>query len=201
MMVALWRGRLAGLEVDAGRPGENAHHRLEQRSLDPLAAPAAMARLEREQNSLHGEDSPEQVADRDSDPRRPALAAAGHAHQSRHSLRDLVEAGKVAQRSGRAEARDAATDDARIACGQLRVAETHRIHDTGAEIVDHDVGRIDQPFHQRAAFGTLEVDLDALFRSIRAQEKIAVDAAGVPELRARAAHRFDLEDFGAIVTE
>ena len=153
MMVAVRRGCLAGLEIDAGRPAQHAHDRFEQRSLDPLAAPGAMARLEREQNSLRGEDSAEQVADRDSDPRRSALRCAGHAHQPRHALRDLIEAGIVAQRPGRAEARDAAGDDARIACRQCLVAEAHRIDDAGAEIVDHDIGRIDQPFQQRAAVG------------------------------------------------
>src|SRR5215472_14377730 len=103
-MVARGCGGLAGFEVDSSRPGQDAYDRLEQRGLDPLAAAVAMARLERQQDSLRRENSAEQIADRDADAGRPALDRAGHAHQAGHALRDLVEAGEIAQRPARAEA-------------------------------------------------------------------------------------------------
>src|ERR1700676_507006 len=104
MIVAGGPGRLAGLEINSRRPGQDADDRLEQRALAPLAAAVAMARLEREQDTLRRENSAEQIADRDADAGRTALDGAGHAHQPRHSLRDLIEAGKIAQRAGRSEA-------------------------------------------------------------------------------------------------
>src|SRR6266850_2992936 len=55
MMVAGGAGRASGIEVDARRPAEHADDRFEDRSLDPLAAAAAMTRLECEQDALRGE--------------------------------------------------------------------------------------------------------------------------------------------------
>src|SRR5208337_2325488 len=112
MIVAGGRGRHAGFEIDSRRPGQDADDGLEQRGLDALAATVAMARFEREQDSLRGENSAEQIADGDADAGRPALDGARHAHQTRHPLRDLIEAGEIAQGAARAEAGDGAGDDA-----------------------------------------------------------------------------------------
>src|SRR5512146_1911010 len=67
MMVASRSGRNSGVKVDSRRPAEHADQRFQQRSFDALAAAVAMARMEREENALRGEDSAQQIADRDPD--------------------------------------------------------------------------------------------------------------------------------------
>src|SRR5215469_18441694 len=112
MMIAGGTGRRAGFEEDSRRPREDADRGFEQRGLDALSASGAFARRKREQDPVGGKDAAEQVADRESDPRRAALGGSGDAHEPRHSLRDLIEAREVAERSGRAESGYAARNDA-----------------------------------------------------------------------------------------
>src|ERR1700722_9722393 len=110
MMIAGRTRRLAGVEVDARRPAQGADDRLEQRSLDALAAAGAMSRFEGQQDALRRVDAAEQIADRDTDAGRSAGRRPGHAHQAGEALRDLIEARRIAHRATRAEPRDAAGD-------------------------------------------------------------------------------------------
>src|SRR5271154_3243552 len=163
-----------------------------------------MARLEREQNSIGRENSTEQIANRDADPRRPALDRARHAHQTRHPLRDLIEAGEIPQRSGRSEARDRAGDDARIAHRERFVVESERLHDAGAEVVDDDVGAVDEAYEDFAARRCLDRDADAFLRSICREKKITVGplaVTAVAQLAARILDRLDLENLGSVVAK
>src|SRR5579863_5948196 len=201
MMIAGRRGALPGVEVDPGRPAQHADNRLDQRCLDLLPASAPMARFEREQNSVRGEDAAEQIADRDTHPRRPARLASGHAHQAGEALRDLIEAGVVAQRTVRTEARDATGDDPWIAPRQGCVTEAHRLHHAWAKIVDDHVGRIEQLLQHRAALRIARRDLHALLRAVRAHEKVRIPAAVAAYLGARAFDRFNLDDLGAVVAK
>src|SRR5271154_1618654 len=202
MIVAGGPRRLAGLEINSRRPGQDAYDRLEQRRLDPLAAAVAMARFEREQNSLRRENSADQIADGDAGAGRPALDGPRHAHQTRHPLRDLIEAGEIAQRAGRAEARDRACNDARVARRERFVIEPESLHDAGAKVVDHHVGAVDEPHQDFAAFRRFDLEADTFLRSIGRKKEITVRALAVAaELAARIFDRLDLQDLRAVVAE
>src|SRR5262249_7293811 len=82
MMVPCGTGSAAGIEVNPGRPGQHADDRLKQRGFDSLSATAAVTRLERQQDTLGGEDSSQQVANCDPNPHRTALSRSRHAHQA-----------------------------------------------------------------------------------------------------------------------
>src|ERR1039458_9685509 len=60
MVIARRSRGSAGLEIDSSGPAEDADDRFYQRGLDALAAAGAMARLEREQNSLRRKNSAKQ---------------------------------------------------------------------------------------------------------------------------------------------
>ena len=84
------------------------------------------------------------------------------------------------------------------------VVEANRLHNAGAEVVDHDVGSIDQAHQDFAALGFLDRNPDAFLRSIGGEEEIAVvtlGVAAVAQFAARIFDRLDLEDFGAVIAE
>src|SRR5579859_5977187 len=170
MVIAGRARRLAGVEVDARGPAQGADDRLEQRGLDALSAARAMPRLQCEQDALRRVYAAEQIADRDTNARWPARGGASHAHQAGETLRNLIEARRIAHRATRAEARDAARDHARIARGELLVAEADRLHHAGPEVVDDDIGAVNQALQRGAALGRLGRNLDALLGAIGAQE-------------------------------
>src|SRR5579875_428941 len=201
MMIPGWYWIFAGLEVNSRRPAQDADDRFQQRSLDTLAAASAMAHLQRQQNPLHREDPAQQIADRDTGPRWTALDRAGHAHQAGHALGYLIEARIVAQRPGRAEARNTATDDARIARRQLVVTEADFLDDAGAEIVDQDVGRVGQAAQNPQSLLLLDIEHDAFFRAIAAQEEVIVRATARSQLGAGIAGRLDFDHLGSVIAQ
>src|SRR4029077_17809692 len=140
MMVAGGPGCAPGVEVDFGRPAKHADDPLEGRSLDALAAAAAMARLERKQNTLRGEDPAQQVANRDPDAHRAVLLGPRHAHQPREALRYLGEPRRIAHRTAGTKPGNRAGDDALVARGERFIAQPHRLHDARTKVVDYHVG-------------------------------------------------------------
>ncbi len=114
-----------------------------------------MARVEGKQDTLRGEDSSKQIADRDSNPHRAALLGARHTHQSGESLRDLIEPRRITHRTAGAKTGDRASDDTRIAGRERFVLEAHRFHHAGTKIVDHHVGLVGQTEHHVAPGGCL----------------------------------------------
>ena len=73
-------------------------------------------------------------------PARVGCSSAGDAHQARHALRDLIEAGPLGVGAVGAEAGDVAVDQARIARAQRVGAEPELRHHRRAEVLDDDVG-------------------------------------------------------------
>src|ERR1700751_2108325 len=104
-----------------------------------------MTCLDRQQNPLRGKDSAQQVADRYSNPGWPAFDRSRNAHQPRKALCDLVETGIVAHWTIRSESRNTACDYPGITRCDSFVAKTQRLDYAGTEVIDYDVGSIDQP--------------------------------------------------------
>ena len=68
-------------------------------------------------------------------------------HDAAHRLREHVLAALVRVGAVEAEAGADRVDEARVDLLQLLVAEAHALHDAGAEIVDDDVGGLEQAQH------------------------------------------------------
>ena len=84
------------------------------------------------------------------------------------------------------------------------VVEADRLHDAGAEVVDDDVGGVDQAHQDFAALGFLDREPDTFLRSIGGEEEVAVvtlGVAAVAQLAARIFDRLDLENLGAVIAE
>ena len=124
----------------------------EQRGLDPLALARGLALEQREQDALRGEQAGAEVGDRDADPHRPLAGQAGDRHQPAHALRDLVEARALGVGAVLAEAGDAGETMRGLTALSCVVVDAEPVLDVGAVVLDHDVGALDQPEEDLAAF-------------------------------------------------
>ena len=74
--------------------------RLQQRGVHPLPLAGALALDQREQDPLREIHAGGEVGDRDAHAHRSLPGQSGDRHQTAHALRDLVDPGPVAIRSG-----------------------------------------------------------------------------------------------------
>ena len=132
-------GEVVGGLVDAER-----HRGLEQRGFHPLALAGLLPRL---QGGQHADGEVEAGADV-GDGKRNAIGRAvlgpGHRHQAGHRLDHEIEAAAAGIGPGLAEARDRAQHQPRIARMQGIPTQTQPLHHAGAEVLQHDVGIVDQ---------------------------------------------------------
>ena len=75
------------------------------------------------------------------------------------------------------------------------------MHDAGAEVVDHDVGGVDQAHQDFAPLGFFDGEPDTLLGSIGGEKEVVVRTFAVAELAARIFDRLDLENLGAVIAE
>ena len=141
------------------------------------------------------------IRDGDRHAMRWPVLRARHAHQSRHALGNEVEAAALAIGAGLAEAGDGGVDQARVAGRQRRPPETQPLERAGPEILDQDVGAIDQLQQLGLAGLGLEVDDDRALVAVPDHEGRAFAAhEGRHATRIVAAvGPLDLDDVGAVV--
>jgi hypothetical protein len=75
---------------------------------------------------------------------------------------------------GRAEARDAAHDEARVALQQLRRREAERGEHARAEVLHQHVGAGDQPRQHLASLGPREIERERALAAVRTEEEVGV---------------------------
>ena len=129
--------------------------------------------------------------------RPPVFARLGASEKTRH--REVVD---VVSRPGRsravlAVARRRAIDDARVALGNIRVANTKAVDDAGPKALDHDVGILGKPKETFAPAFRLHVDrnvLEPATRAIGMEGRLNLNAALGGE-------RTDLDNSRAVVGE
>ena len=134
------------------------------------------------------------------DHRRWAFGVAGHVHDPRHRLGDVVVARPLGPRRGAAEARHRQVDDVGVHRPDRLVVEAPAGHDRRrAEVLAHDVGVPSQLEQQVPALRTVPVDAQALLAPVVLHEPGAVVAlhqrqepGGVADVG-----DLDLDDVGA----
>ncbi len=167
-----------------------------------LAAPAAIACMDRRERGDGGIESCDDVDDRDARLRR-SVGRAGHAHQPADRLDERVVA-RECRALPLAEARDLAVDDAWVDGGDLLVAEPEALERARLEVRDHHVRALAQPTCELAVGGVAEVEDDRALVAIRG---MVVGGAALrirrrrPASRVVAVRRLDLDDVGAQVAE
>src|SRR5260221_563531 len=109
-----------------------------------------------------------------------------------------VTAGAVAIGAVGAEAGDAAIDETRVDLAQALIIELQPMLHIGPEVLDHDVGVLDQPVQDLERLRLLEIEGDAPLVAVQVLEIGAVPRAAEPAI---ALGRFDLDDFRAPIGE
>ena len=80
-----------------------------------------------------------------------AVVTALRRHHARARLQQRIEAGLIVIGSAISERVDRHIDDARVARRQAFIVEAELAHPAGAQILDHDVGLVDEPVNDFAA--------------------------------------------------
>ena len=170
MVVAGLPRHLARHQVARGLEVEHEDLRLQERGLHPLPAPGPLALVERHQDAHGGERAGREIGERGADPHRPAPGLAGHRHQSRHALRDLIDTGPAAIGAVLPEARDARVDEPRIDGTKRVVVDAQaRLH-VGAVVLDDHVGLRDHAPQHAQPVGTLEIERHAALVAMQVLE-------------------------------
>ena len=96
-------------------------------------------------------------------------------------------------------------DDARVDAAKVLVAESHALHDAGAEVVHHHVRRLHQAQRRRPVVLRLQVQGDAALVAVEAREDGVVAAvrvfADAPARQVAGAGPLDLDHVGAVVAQ
>ena len=100
-----------------------------------------------------------------------------------------------------AEAGDAAVDDALVDLLQRLVVDAEPVLHVGPEVLDHDVGLLDQPQERGAARRVLQVERDAALVAVQVLEVGALARAARSLAAALVRRHLDLDDVGAPVGE
>src|SRR5262249_8542299 len=146
-------------------------HALQQGGLDALAAPGALARLERGEDAERAEQAGQQVGDRDADAGRLAALEAGYGHQPGEALDDVVEAGAVGGGAILAVTGDGAIDDPGILRRYRPVADVQRLHHARPEVLDDDIGRLRQAAEELLPLRALDVERERALVAVGREEK------------------------------
>ena len=144
-----------------------------------------------------------QIADGLAAAGRPGSGETGNAHQPGHGLRDDVISRATGQRALLAKAGNTGVDQPRVVLLEAVEIDAQALSDTGAEVLDHDIG-IGHQFVETLAVGRVfKIDFNAAFAAIDQPE---VDTFAVQK-RAQMAGviallgHFELDDVGPQISQ
>ena len=169
---------------------------LEQCGVDEFSAARGFAHPQCRLDADDSEHSAHDVVDAGSGAQRLA-GWTGHIRQSPEHLHDLVKGGPVPVGPGE-ESLERAVDEAGVASGELLVSESDRFHLSDTEVLEEDVGGVDE-LEDAVTVGRLgDIELDAVLVAVERGEQPGSGPGQVPGLVAGPAG-FDLDDLGAEV--
>ena len=195
---------LAAHQVIGAVGMQQAYRAVEQRHLDLLAAPGHSPLVHGHQNREAGIEPGRQVGDWHADAKWRAVGGAVDADQAAHHLGDRIETGHPRHRPVRAIAGDLSIDQAREARRQHGVPiEAPFGHFPGLEVLDQDVGVVQQAIQHRLARVRRKIEPEAFLVAIDPGEigTLSVTKRRPPGPRIVAPRRLDLDHLGAVITE
>ena len=174
------------LKID-NRVGDERNQRLDLRQLDQLSAPGAFALAHRHHQREHAMQSADRIAQRVAErvTLPVAVVVTRQSRHSRHRLDCVAVAARVAFGTVAPERRHRDHDEPRIDRAHRFVAEPEPIHHAGTEILDQDVGDLDQPFQDFDSARAREIERDAPLAAIGGIE----DRGALDRLHLRRRHR------------
>ena len=154
-------------------PGEET---VEERHFHALAAPAALALVQRREDAVHRSGPGDQVHERDThaDGRPPLLTR--DAHEAAFGLEQEVHARPIPRWAVRAEGVDGAVDESGVPLEQERVGVSHAVQAAGPEVLDEHIGSLHQAPHAGSLRRVDQVEGDAALVAIDAHEVAALAA-------------------------
>ncbi len=162
----------------------------------PLPGRVALA-----QRRLHRDDAehrPHDVDDRGAGAQRPARRP-GHEGKTGLELHDLVQGRAVLVRAGEI-ALQREIDQTRVERRQLLPADAEPLHRAGAVILDHDIGRRDQPVDNCPSLRPFQIDREAALVAVEGGEEPGPEPAEPARVIALR-RRLDLDHLGAKLGE
>ncbi len=210
MVVALRPADLARHGPAGALERVHAHDRREQRRPHDLPLTGSLPLEQRGQHARHAVHAGQQVADRDADALGVVRSRSGQRHQTRLPLRDLVVPGPITLGAAVAETADAQHHQPRVEVVHPSGREAEAVEHAGPEVLQQDVGPLDQRGQHRDAVVALQVQRDGLLVAVGRQEvgRLPFPAAlGVDERRPPAPGvvtrpgGLDLHDTGAEVAQ
>src|SRR3954470_9062218 len=166
------------------------------RDLDALAAPRVRALVERRADRAEQVDRVARVADLGAGDDRRAVLEAGRAHRAAGRLGDVLVGLRVLERAG-AEALQRRVDQPRVELVQVLPREAETVHHARAEVLDQDVGAVDQLAEDLLALVGLHVEGEAPLVAVEHREVERVHVGQIAQLGAgdvTAARLLDLDD-------
>src|SRR4051794_40384504 len=182
-------------ELHAAQVQDAAAHR----DLDALAAAGVRALVERRADRAEQVDRVARVADLRAGRDRRAVLEPGGAHRAAGRLGDVLVRLGVLERA-RAEALQRRVDQARVELVQVLPREPEPVHDARPEVLDHDVGSVDELAEDLLALVGLHVEGEAPLVAVEHREVQRVHVRQIAELAAgdvTAAGLLDLDDVGS----
>src|SRR5262249_14956461 len=171
-------GGLAAGGLARERNAAEVDHGVLHGHLDVLAAARALALVQGGQDADGAVKAGARVADGRAGLERLGLRGAGQAERAADRLGDHVEAHVVLVRP-LAEALDLRVDDPRVDLLDDVVAEAQPLDGAGREVLDHDVGLLEQLREDLAAARRAEVQGDATLVGVEQHEVVRVHALRV----------------------
>src|SRR3954451_5391373 len=169
------------------------------RDLDALAAPRVRSLVQRRADRAEQVDRVARVADLGAGDDRRAVLEAGRAHRAAGRLGDVLVGLRVLERAG-AEALQRRVDQPRVELVQGLPREAEAVHHARAEVLDQDVGAVDQLAEDLLALVGLHVEGEAPLVAVEHREVEAVHVGQIAQLAAGdvpAAGLLDLDDVGS----
>jgi hypothetical protein len=159
--------------------------------------------VQRRQDAERGIHARGDVRDRHARPHAAAAGFAGDADHPALGLHHQVERRAIAIGTILSKAGNRAVDDARLMRADAFVVNPELFDGADAQVLEDDVGGLEQAKEQRLAVGMLQVERDALLVAIQVHEvrRLAGIERRSPGARDFALGRLDLDHRGAVVPE
>lgn len=207
VVVALRVPDVAGDRVGRALERVRADDRGEQRGAHDPAGAGGVALVEGGDDAVRAVHPGEQVADRHAHALRRVGVGSGDGHEPGLALGDLVVARAPTLRTVVTEAADREHDETGVELVEPVVAEAEAVHDPRTEVLDEDVGALDEPGEHVAPVVGLEVEGDRLLVAVGAEEVrrdrvvLGPDEGRSPAPRVVTGGRLDLDDASTHVAQ
>ena len=176
-------------------------HAVQHGDVHILALAGALPVIQRQQDACHRIEAGTDVAQRAAHTGGRGIGVAGNAHHAGHSLRHNIVGRQIPHGAVLSKAGNRTVDDLRIDLFQLLIRVTQLFHNSGLEVLHHDVTVFDHLVDDVPAL--LQVDRDAFLAAVHQGiiSALSVDKRAKDPAAITCSRLLDLNDFGAEIRQ